>query len=78
MLVARSSSSSTIADSVVPSYGSRCGGSVLQCEYCGNEGHVEAYCFWKKKENAHARQSSLGVVGSSPGGSHMSFSRLNT
>jgi hypothetical protein len=48
----------------------------LHCDHCGRDGHVEAFCYRKKK--AQARRSSQGTGGSSSGGSKRSSTGLKT
>jgi hypothetical protein len=48
----------------------------LHCDHCGRDGHVEAFCYRKKK--AQARRSSQGTGGSSSGGSERSSTGLET
>ena len=48
-------SSTTPPSSMAPSPGNG-GGKGLQCDYCGRSGHVEAFCYRKRK--AQARRSS--------------------
>jgi hypothetical protein len=42
----------------------------LHCAHCGHDGHVEAFCYRKKK--AHAHRSSQGTGGTGSGGSESS------
>jgi hypothetical protein len=42
----------------------------LHCHHCSQDGHVEAYCYSKKKsQKAQAHRSSQGTSSSSAGGS---------
>jgi hypothetical protein len=43
----------------------------LHCAHCGRDGHVEAFCYRKKKDQA--RRSSQGTSGTGSGGSEMSY-----
>jgi hypothetical protein len=46
----------------------------LHCAHCGRDGHVEAFCYRKKKDQkAQARRSSQGTGGIGSGGSEMSY-----
>jgi hypothetical protein len=45
----------------------------LHCDHCGRDGHVDAFCYRKKKaQKAQAHRSSHGTSGSSSGGSDKS------
>ena len=80
----RSSSSSAATPPVVPSSvaplsGSRTGGSVLECSHCGKEGHVEAYCYRKRKDQrARSRRFSQGAGSPNTGGSQRSSTGSDT
>ncbi|KAK3123209.1 hypothetical protein QOZ80_8AG0626260 [Eleusine coracana subsp. coracana] len=51
VLVARSSAAPPVVpSSMAPSSRSRGDSSTFQCDYCGKEGHVESYCYRKKRE----------------------------
>jgi hypothetical protein len=51
----------------------------LHCDHCGRDGHVEAFCYRKKKaQKAQARRSSQGTGGTDSGGSHRSFAGSET
>jgi hypothetical protein len=42
----------------------------LRCDHCGRDGHVEAFCYRKKKaQKAQARRSSQGIGSTGSGGS---------
>jgi hypothetical protein len=44
-------------------------GTGLHCDHCDQDGHVEVFCYRKKKaQKAQARHSSQGTSGSSSGG----------
>jgi hypothetical protein len=46
----------------------------LHCDHCGCDGHVEAFCYWKKKaQKAQAHRSSYGTGGTSFRGSDRSY-----
>jgi hypothetical protein len=46
----------------------------LHCDHCGRDGHVEAFCYRKKKaQKAQARRSSQGTGGTGSGGSERSY-----
>jgi hypothetical protein len=48
----------------------------LHCDHCGHDGHVEAFCYRKKKaQNAQAHRSSQGTGGTSSGGPKRSSTR---
>jgi hypothetical protein len=51
-----------------------CGG--LHCAHCGRDGHVEAFCYRKKKAQAH--RSSQGTGGTGSRGSKRSSAGLET
>jgi hypothetical protein len=54
-----------------------CGASsILHCDHYGRDGHVEAFCYRKKK--AHAHCFSQGTGGSSSGGSERSSAGSKT
>jgi hypothetical protein len=47
--------------------------------HCDHDGHVEAFCYWKKKaQKAQARHSSQGTGGTSSGGSERSSAGSET
>jgi hypothetical protein len=48
----------------------------LHCAHCGRDGHVEAFCYRKKKAQAH--HSSQGTGGSGSGGSERSSAGSKT
>jgi hypothetical protein len=48
----------------------------LHCAHCGHNGHVEAFCYRKKKAQAH--HSSQGTGGTGSGGSERSSAGLET
>jgi hypothetical protein len=48
----------------------------LHCAHCGRDGHVEAFCYRKKK--AQARRSSQGTGGTGSVGSERSFAGSET
>jgi hypothetical protein len=48
----------------------------LHCAHCGRDGHVEAFCYRKKK--AQARRSSQGTSGTGSIGSERSFAGSET
>jgi hypothetical protein len=48
----------------------------LHCAHCGRDGHVEAFCYRKKK--AQARRSSQGISGTGFGGSERSSAGSKT
>jgi hypothetical protein len=51
----------------------------LHYDHCGQDGHVETFCYRKKKaQKAQAHRSSRGTDGSSSGGSERSFTILET
>jgi hypothetical protein len=51
----------------------------LQCDHCGRDGHVETFCYRKKKAHkAQACRSSQGTDGSSSGGSERSSADSKT
>jgi hypothetical protein len=46
----------------------------LHYDHCGRDGHVEAFCYWKKKaQKAQARRSSQGTSGTGFRGSDISY-----
>jgi hypothetical protein len=73
-LVARSSVTSPVApmpltSPPVASSAARGASTGLHCDHCGRDGHVEAFCYRKKKtQKAQARRSSYDTSGSSSGG----------
>jgi hypothetical protein len=48
----------------------------LHCDHCGQYGHVEAFCYRKKKAQTH--RSSQGTSGTSSGGSERSSAGSET
>jgi hypothetical protein len=48
----------------------------LHCAHCARDGHVEAFCYRKKK--AQTRRSSQGTGGTGSGGSERSSAALET
>jgi hypothetical protein len=48
----------------------------LHCAHCGHDGHAEAFCYRKKKAQAH--RSSQGTGGTGTGGSERSFTGSET
>jgi hypothetical protein len=51
----------------------------LHCAHCGRDGHVEAFCYRKKKaQKAQARRSSQGTGGTAFGGSERSSAGSET
>jgi hypothetical protein len=51
----------------------------LHCAHCGRDGHVEAFCYRKKKgQKAQARRSSQGTGGTGSGGSERSSTSSET
>jgi hypothetical protein len=51
----------------------------LHCDHCGRYGHMNTFCYGKKKaQKAQARRSSQGSRGSSSGGSERSSASLET
>jgi hypothetical protein len=51
----------------------------LHCDHCGQDRHVDAFCYRKKKDQkAQARRSSHGIGGSSYRGSEMSSAGSET
>jgi hypothetical protein len=48
----------------------------LHCDHCGRDGHVEAFCY--KKRKAQARRSSQGTSGTSFAGYEMSSASSGT
>jgi hypothetical protein len=58
----------------LPRAGGESGG--LHCDHCGRDGHVEAFCYRKKK--AQARRSSQGTGGTGSGGSERSSAGSET
>jgi hypothetical protein len=63
--------------SVPPAARGEIGG--LHCDHCGRDGHVEAFCYRKKKaQKAQARRSSQGTGGTSSGGSERSSAGSET
>jgi hypothetical protein len=51
----------------------------LHCDHCDQDGHVEAFCYRKKKaQKAQAHRSSQGTGGSSSGGSERSSASSKT
>jgi len=70
----------TTPSSAVSSYGSGSTGG-LHCNYCEKDGHVEDYCYKKKKEKAHSRRggrSSQGFDRSTAGPSSSSLAGSET
>jgi hypothetical protein len=47
---------------VPPAAHGKCGG--LHCAHCGHDGHVEAFCYRKKKAQAHRSSQGTGFGGS--------------
>ncbi|WVZ61780.1 hypothetical protein U9M48_011597 [Paspalum notatum var. saurae] len=58
----------------VPSSSARGGGGRLHCDYCGKDGHVEAFCYRKKKAQLRSQTSpgSQSSVSASAGASQRS------
>jgi hypothetical protein len=51
----------------------------LHCDHCARDGHVEAFCYRKKKDQkAQAHHSSQGTDGTGSGGSHRSSAGSET
>jgi hypothetical protein len=50
----------------------------LHCNHCCRDGHVEAFCYRKKAQNAQAHHSSQGTGGTGSGGSERSSAGSNT
>jgi hypothetical protein len=51
----------------------------LHCDHCGRNGHVEAFCYRKKKaQKAQAHRSSHGTGGTGSGGSERSSAGSET
>jgi hypothetical protein len=51
----------------------------LYCDYCGRDGHVEAFCYRKNEaQKAKARRSSQGTGGTGSGGSERSSAGSET
>jgi hypothetical protein len=51
----------------------------LHCDHCGRDGHVEAFCYRKKKaQKAQTRCSSHDTSGTGYGGSERSYARSET
>jgi hypothetical protein len=74
VLAARSSTGcSTSAPPLVVPPVARGESGGLHCDHCGRDGHVEAFCYRKKKaQKAQARRSSQGTGGTGSGGSERS------
>jgi hypothetical protein len=57
----------------------RCESGGLHCDHCSRDGHVEAFCYRKKKaQKAQAHRSSQGTGGTGSGGSERSYAGLET
>jgi hypothetical protein len=69
-LVARPTASVPLASPPVALTAARGVSTGLHCDHCGRDGYVEAFCYRKKKAQAH--RSSHGTGGSSSGGSERS------
>jgi hypothetical protein len=55
------------------------GSTGLCCNHCGRDGHIDAFCYRKKKaQNAQAHRSSHGTGGSSSEGSKRSSAGSDT
>jgi hypothetical protein len=73
-LVARPAAPVPLASPLVALFAARGVSTGLNCDHCGRDGHVEAFCYRKKKaQKAQARRSSQGTGGSSSGGHEISF-----
>jgi hypothetical protein len=83
VLVARSSAARhapvPLASPLVAPSVARGASTGLCCDQCGRDGHVEAFCYRKKKaQKAQAHRSSQTTCGSSFGGSDMSSAGSET
>jgi hypothetical protein len=75
----RSTASVPLASPSVVPPAARGESSVLHCDHCGRDGHVEAFCYRKKKaQKAQAHRSSQGTGGTGSGGSERSFTGSET
>jgi hypothetical protein len=70
-LVARPAALVSLASPLVAPFATRGLSTGLHCDHGGQDGHVEAFCYRKKKAQAH--HSSQGTGASNFGGSERSF-----
>jgi hypothetical protein len=69
----------SLASPLVVPPAAHCESGGLHCDHCGRDGHVEAFCYRKKKaQKAQARRSSQGTGGTGSGESESSSTGSET